>query len=267
MILQIFSNPNWVYIINFVGITLGIISLYKSYKYPFEKDFDLINWENSLLTPKNTEELSKEIKTHKIELLFKNLGLRTTLLRSDLARKISIELGSRVKIERLEAYTNDKYNTISSVTKDNKVEFYYDYIEPKKYLKIILHYLSAERVSAQVEGKIIGGNEITGNINNKDNHYGNYRYEKKISDAKYYHFPLITVMFFLILRALFLGMFNIESSNVIPLIKQFNKESLGLIFILIIISVVSVLLGYNLRKAFIPMSKLAEKEKNWYRKI
>jgi hypothetical protein len=44
-----FSNPDWVFIINFVGISLGLISLYKSYKYPFEKDFNLIEGKNSTL--------------------------------------------------------------------------------------------------------------------------------------------------------------------------------------------------------------------------
>ena len=74
-------------------------------------------------------------------------------------------------------------------------------------------------------------------------------------------------MFFLVFSYCFLGMFNIEYRNVIPKIIVFNKESFLLLILLIIISGISVLIGLKLKRAFVPMSKLAKEEKTWFRKV
>ena len=198
MILQIFSNPDWIFIINFVGISLGLISLYKSYKYPFEKIVDLINSKNSTLIPESENNLQSNFKSHKIELLFKNLGLSTTILKKDWAQKITIEFLSKVKTQHVETYTNDKHNQVKVKMKDCQIILDCDFIEPKKYLKVIIYYSSLERVIVNVSGKIIGGNEIKVRIDREEDKWAKYYYGKKIADADFFHFPLITVMFFLV---------------------------------------------------------------------
>ena len=115
---QLFNNPNWTFIINFVGIFLGIISILFSLTNPFKRELHLIYFSNWTKHENIDGKPDLVRQVHKIELTLQNIS-KDILLREYIVDSILIDLSKSNKIEKLAFETNCEYNSITADLKNN----------------------------------------------------------------------------------------------------------------------------------------------------
>lgn len=262
--METFNNPDWTFIINFISIFLALLPLLFGINFFEKKELQLIYWHNYTRHEKiqDREDLVKQI--HDIKLIFENHG-KEVIYKKDLVDDIHINLEKAEKINLITIETNCPYNKVDLQQSGTVIRFSFDFLEPKKYIRIYIEYFSESRIKAQILAKIIGGNELKREIDVLNDFAGYYKSKKEV-DAQMIYFPFISIVLFSLMIQLVLHMFKLKLSVAISTIERLDKESFILVSIALFLTFISIVIGNKMKKAFIPFATFAEKEKNWFKK-
>jgi hypothetical protein len=252
-----FNNPDWSFIITVGSIFLSLLSLILSVRFPLEIDFMLVSWKSIL------KKIGGEKEQNCLILIFQNVG-KQVIWQKDLPADIMIQLYSVVEITAVIPETNCKYNKVSYHLENDVVGFSFDFIEPKKYLKLSILY-SGEVSKVRVWGKVIGGDEFDNKIE-ANAKWHQYFVGKKENDAKVFVFPFVSISFFLIQMEILTRMFHLSYQEIYSSLIEFNKLSFLIIFLILMIGIISLRLGSSIKNLFIPFAVFVKNEKTWYNK-
>jgi hypothetical protein len=262
--METFHNPDWTFIINFFSIALAILPLLLGIKLFEKKELGLIYWHNYTRHEKIEDRDDLVRQVHDIKLVFENHG-KEVIYERDLVNRISIKVENADKINLVNIEANCPYNKVYMEQGGTTIQFGFDFLEPKKYLKIYIEYFASSRSKAHVSGKIIGGNEIKSQIDIINDFAGYYKGKREVETQMFY-FPFISIVLVSVMSQIFLHMFNLKLDTAIAKIQELKKESFILIFVALFLVFISIIIANKMKKAFIPFATFAEKEKNWFKK-
>lgn len=179
---------------------------------------------------------------------------------------ILIDLSKATKVVNAKIQTNCKYNYVSASISNRVISFTFDFLEPNRFIKFNIDYVHDQKVEAEVIGKIIGADEINYTVD-VDNISHSYDIGRKSANATFQVFPIVSIISFWLGSQLFIRMFNSTLTNTWIEILKFNRNSYLIIFFALIWALISIAIGWHIKRYFAPFYDRAEKEKNWYTKF
>jgi hypothetical protein len=263
--MKIFSNPDWTFLINFLGIFLAILPFILNIKLFLPKHLLLIHCDNYTPADITIAAQDNSVRTQTIKLIFQNLG-REVIRKEDLVSDLKLHINNAQSITRVKFETNSEFNTIDAKIEDTKVYFNFDFLEPKKFIKIHMDYDSVKKVTAKVEGKIINGNKLIENIET-DIRTDAYSIKRKRARLNQFAFPFAMMGLFISMRLLLLRVFNLDEKAIIEALSQSGPDAIWIYISGLICFVICFVLGWKVSKLFQPFYHWAVYETDWYTKI
>lgn len=256
-------NPDWNYIITFLGLFLSILPLILSIKLSFTKALDLAS-QNCQTVIQPIDENNKVKKLHRIELILLNYG-KDVIYKADLYDRLRVNINKITSFESIRIFSTCEFIKVDHNITNSGFEFSFDFLEPDKYIKIELNYFSFDDVEAFFVGKVIGGSKFYCQLNKNQTWENNYwlgRKEIRAGEA----FLVTFLGLSLLTYATIPRMFNLRFNDLISIASKFNKESLLFYFIIIILLLVFFFISKRIYNLYLPFALLAKKEKTWHEK-
>lgn len=261
--MNLFSNPDWQFIINFIGIFLAVLPLILSIKFPFKKAIDLAYQDCKVEKEIQTNDGGKNYLNSATIMLF-NFG-HDVIYQKDIHDNFILNLKSIMKIENLKVESTCKYNSIITVIETNQIKFSFNFLEPNEYIRIQIKYYSSEKINASLKGKIIGGDEIETSLNpdqSWENRYWIGRKEMRAFNAKLF----VIIGLSMITSVTFARMFKLNIADLNKMIFNFDKTTLLVSVIGLFFLFIFWLIGERIGQLYLPFASHAKKIKNWHHK-
>lgn len=257
-------NPDWNYIITFLGLFLSILPLILSINLKFTKALDIAS-QNCKTEIQPADENNRLRKLHRIEIVLFNYG-NDVIYKSDIFKRFKIDVKKLISFESLRIQSTCEFVSVDYIINNSEFEFTFDFLEPNKFIKIELNYFSYDEIDAFFYGKIIGGNKLDCELNRIQTWENNYWLgRKEVRAFKAFIITFIGLSAFSYMTIL--RMFNLRSSDLLSILLNFNRDSLLIFIFLFFILVPIFLISRRIYKLYLPFSLHAKKEKTWHPKV
>jgi hypothetical protein len=258
---DIFSHPDWNFIVTIFGIFLGILGLMASVRFNFGKELIVYpGYEN--LSP----DKSALLQRHQITLTFQNLSKQPLFARDFLIRRFA-EIEGIENLESLRVESDCEFNTAPVTILKDRIIVEIDFLEAKKLVKLTFIFYSSRSFNIRLRTKVIGGNSIDENISFNTIYDHIWAVGHKTADAYFFKFLVLLGIFNAIIWQITRHVFNINYDSVYNAILKWNKDSFVVIILGLFGEATIVLISFHLIKfIFVPYAEKAKKVKIFYRK-